>query len=63
MIHHHNLWGLSHGDANMHLQLSHIGQNSNEAEWLVSMGIVVGEGYVQLAIAFQWFDVLYIGPR
>ena len=56
-------WGLGHGDANMHLQLFHIGQNSDEVEWLVSMGIVVVEGYERPAIAFQWLNILYIGPR
>ena len=40
-------WGLGHGDANMQLQLFHIGENSDEAEWLVSMGIVGVEGYVR----------------
>jgi hypothetical protein len=31
----------------MHLQSFHIGQNSDEEEWLVSMGIVGVEGYVR----------------
>ena len=44
-------WGLGHGDANIHLQSFHIGQNSDETEWLVIMGIEGVEGYVRPAIA------------
>ena len=46
-------WGLGHRDANMHLRLPHIGQNSDVAEWLVSMGIVGVEGYVMPGFTFQ----------
>ena len=47
----------------MHLQLSHICQNSDEAEWLVSMSIVRVEGYVRPSSVFQWLNILYIGFR
>ena len=54
---------MGHGDANMHLQLFYISQNSDEAEWLASMGIVGIEGYLRPAMAFQWLNILHIGPR
>ena len=47
----------------MHLKLSHIDQNLDVAEWLVSMGIVGVESYVRPVIAFQWMIILDIGPR
>ena len=40
---------MGHDDANMHLQSSHIGENSDEAELLVSMGVEGVEGYVRPA--------------
>ena len=47
----------------MHLQLPQVRQNLDVAEWLVSMEIVGVEGYVRPVIAFQWMNILSIGPR
>ena len=40
-----------------------MGQNLAVAEWLVSMGIMGLEGYVRLAIAFWYMNILHIGHR
>ena len=64
MIHHHNLglepWWCQHAPA--------IVSYWSEFRWsgmsrVVSMGIVRVEGYVRPSTAFQWLNILYIGPK
>ena len=44
-----------------------MGQNVAIAEWLLGIVIVIVivgvEGYVRPAIAFRWFNILYIVPK